>query len=362
MATAQLAQLQGTATPPPKRPTDFPGLLKAFQSEIARALPRHLNPDRMARIALTEFRKNPRLGQCNPRSVFAAVVQASQMGLEPGLMGQAYLVPYKEECQLIPGYQGLIELVRRSGKVRRIEAHVVYERDRFVYRTGLHTVLEHEPVLDGERGEMRLAYAVAEFDASGDAYHVEVMSRRQIEAIRDRSQNVQRAKKYDKTTPWDTDPEEMWRKTVLRRICKFLPKSAELVAAIALEEAAATGSQRLTIEEAIEGTWAPVPAEGEPEADAGRIATLPTPEAIAAEPWPHQDPDGTWRDASGAAYDPAQHGWSAQENRPSVTDRGLFRSRRGSTPRPGPRRAEPERPPQDGPGAGPGAADDWSIE
>ncbi len=118
--------------------------------------------------------------------------------------------------------------------------------------------------------------------------------------------------------------------------------------------------QRLTIEEAIEGTWAPVPSEGEPEADAGRLATLPTPEAIASEPWPHQDPDGSWRDASGAAYDPAQHGWSVQENRPSVTDRGLFRSRRGSTPRPGPRRPDPERPAQDGSAAG--AAEDWSIE
>lgn len=188
----------------------FPALLKQHQAEIARALPRHLNPDRMTRIALTEFRKNPKLGECDPRSVFAAVIMASQLGLEPGLMGQCYLIPYRSECQLIPGYQGLLDLVRRSGKVKRIEAQVVYERDRFTYRTGLFVTLEHEPLLDGDRGEPRLAYAVAEFADGG--HHVEIMTRAQIEAIRDRGSNSQNAKKYGKKTPWDTDTDEMWRK------------------------------------------------------------------------------------------------------------------------------------------------------
>ncbi|HAS51151.1 MAG TPA: recombinase RecT, partial [Gammaproteobacteria bacterium] len=171
----------------------FPAMLKQYQTEIARALPRHLNPDRMTRIALTEFRKNPKLAECDPRSVFAAVIMASQLGLEPGLMGQCYLIPYKSECQLIPGYQGLLDLVRRSGKVKRIEAQVVYERDHFTYRTGLTVTLDHEPLLDGDRGEPRLAYAVAEFTDGG--HHVEIMTRAQIEAIRDRGSNSQNAKR-----------------------------------------------------------------------------------------------------------------------------------------------------------------------
>lgn len=188
----------------------FPALLKQYQAEISRALPRHINPDRMSRIALTEFRKNPKLAECDPRSVFAAVVMASQLGLEPGLMGQCYLIPYKTECQLIPGYQGLLELVRRSGKVKRIEAQVVYERDYFVYRTGLNVTLEHEPLFDGDRGEPRLAYAVAEFVDGG--HHVEIMTRAEIEAIRDRGSNSQNAKRWGKKTPWDTDTDQMWKK------------------------------------------------------------------------------------------------------------------------------------------------------
>lgn len=249
----------------------FPALLKQHSAEIARALPKHLTPDRMTRIALTEFRKNPKLAECNPLSVFAAVIMASQLGLEPGVMGQCYLIPYKTECQLIPGYQGLLDLVRRSGKVRRIEAQVVYERDRFTYKTGLSVTLDHEPLLDGERGEPRLAYAVAEFADGG--HHVEIMSRTQIEVIRDRSTNTQNAKKWGKKTPWDTDADEMWRKTVLRRLCKFLPKSVELATAILLDESAGKGAQGLTVRDVTAGEWTPpidddtplLPAPVEPE-------------------------------------------------------------------------------------------------
>ncbi len=241
-------------TPPARTAITFPSMLEAYKGEIVRALPRHMNPDRIARIALTEFRKNPKLAECDPRSVFAAVIVSSQLGLEPGLLGQAYLIPYKSECQLIPGYQGLIDLVRRTGKVKRIESHVVRDGDKFTYKTGLTTVLEHEPVLDGPQGEMRFAYAVAEFTDGG--FHVEVMTKSQIETIRNRSQGYQSAKKYHKETPWETDTEEMWRKTLIRRICKYLPKSAELSMALELDDAATKGAQGLNIDSTTD-TWTP---------------------------------------------------------------------------------------------------------
>lgn len=267
------------------QPTTFPGMLRHFQSEIARALPKHLSAERMARIALTEYRKNPKLAECDPRSLFAAVVMASQLGLEPGLLGQCYLIPYKKECQLIPGYQGLLELVRRSGKVRRIEAQVVYERDKFRYQTGLQVILEHEPVLDGERGEPRLAYAVAEFVDGG--FHVEVMTRSEIEGIRDRGSNAQNAKRWGKKTPWDTDADQMWRKTILRRLCKFLPKSIELAQALALDSAAETGVQGVTISDAVEGAWSPPPLiENQQEEAAPMESAALTAEVLVLEPCP----------------------------------------------------------------------------
>ena len=237
----------------PAKSLTFPAMLEAYKGEIARALPRHMNPDRLARIALTEFRKTPRLAECDPKSVFAAIIIASQLGLEPGLLGQAYLVPFKSECQLIPGYQGLIDLVRRTGKVKRIEAHVVRDGDKFTYKTGLVTILDHEPNLDTEPGAMRLGYAVAEFSDGG--FHVEVMTRYQIEAIRDNSQGYKSAIQYKKDHPWISNAEEMWRKTLIRRICKYLPKSAELMTALGLDDAAHNGVQGITVEDAVTGEW-----------------------------------------------------------------------------------------------------------
>lgn len=285
-ATVTLDSLRGKAEPPTRpaaqgmslaqisalpKPRQFPAMLEAFKHELKVALPAHLNPDRMARIALTCFRQNPTLAECEPASVFAAVVMASQLGLEPGLMGQAYLIPYNKkvkrrneqgreveawvkECQLIPGYQGLVDLARRSGRIKSLEAHVVYANDQFVCRFGMTPELVHEPHWDGDRGEMRLAYAVAHLADGGT--HVEVMTRSQIHAIRDRSQNVQNAKKWGKATPWDTDEEQMWIKTVLRRICKYLPKSVELASALALDAAAARGShQGMDLSSVIEGDY-----------------------------------------------------------------------------------------------------------
>lgn len=256
MSVAALKQATGgTQVATREKPSTFPAMLEAYKSEIARALPRHLNPDTMARVALTCFRMNPKLAECAPASVFAAVIQASQLGLRPGLLGECYLIPYKGECTLQLGYQGLLELVRRSGLVDSIGAYVVFERDTYAVRFGTDPGVDHSPYLDGDRGAIRFVYAVAHIKGGGK--HVEVMTLGEINKIRDRSQNVQNARKYGKKTPWDTDFEEMARKTALRRICKYLPKSNEVALAMALDDAAHSGAQGLTAQAAIDSAWTP---------------------------------------------------------------------------------------------------------
>lgn len=253
-------QLKAVATASAGKRTDsFPAMLEAYKGEVARALPRHLNPDNMLRIALTAFRMNPRLNECEPASVFACVVQASQLGLRPNMLGECYLIPYKDHkgnkyvCQLQIGYQGLLELVRRSGLVDSISCYLVHEKDTYQVRFGTDAGLTHEPYLDGDPGEVKFGYAVAKLKGGG--IHVEVMTRPEIERIRDRSQNVRTARKYDKETPWDTDFEEMARKTIARRICKWLPKSNELGIALQLSDTADRNAQRLTVDDAINGTF-----------------------------------------------------------------------------------------------------------
>lgn len=271
MSTQALRQ----AVAPTRRPDNFPAMLEAYKTQIATALPKHLSADNMARIALTCFRMNPKLSECQPASVFAAVIQASQLGLRPGLLGEAYLIPYKDQCQLQIGYQGLLELARRSGLVESISVQLVYAKDTFKIDLGTQTIV-HEPYLDGPPGDVRLGYGMARLKGGGT--HIELMRLYEILAIRDRSQNVQNAKRYGKKTPWDTDFDEMARKTVARRLCKWLPKSTELAQAMALSDAADNDAQQISVADAIAGTFVPPPIEGEAtEVPKQEAATTPPP-------------------------------------------------------------------------------------
>lgn len=188
---------------------------KAKLQEVAT---RHLTPEKLLRLMVGEVRRVPELGRCSIESVMRCVLDLARLGLEPSPLGLAYLVPFKGEATLIIGYRGLLELARRSGKVKRIEAHVVHAADHFVCEYGLNPKLEHVPSFTGDRGEIVAAYMVAQLE--GESVQVEVMTRAEIEAVRDRS-------RASKSGPWQTDFSEMCRKTVVRRGAKYLPLSAE---------------------------------------------------------------------------------------------------------------------------------------
>ena len=209
------------------------GMLERSRGQMAAALPRHMSADRMLRLTMTSIQRTPALLDCEPRSLIGAVIQAAQLGLEPdGVLGQAYLVPYGNQVQFIPGYRGLIGLARRSGQISTIEARVVHQKDAFTYSFGLKPVLEHVPTTEVEPGEVVAAYAIAHL--KDGAYQFDVMLKREVDAIRTRS-------KAGRSGPWVTDYEEMAKKTVLKRLCKLLPASVELATAVALDDRAEVG-------------------------------------------------------------------------------------------------------------------------
>ena len=234
----------------------FRQLLVRSKDQIAAALPRHLTEERMTRLALTCFRTNPGLWKCDPSSVIAAIMQASQLGLEPGLTDECALVPFGGECQLIPMYPGLIKLATNTGRIGPINAHVVYRHDKFDLVFGTKTVLQHRPELDGERGEMRLVYGTAQMAGAKEPL-IDFMTRSEVHAIRDASKGYQKALREGKSTPWVVNEAEMWRKTMLRRLCKKLPRSVELQAALELDRLATleNQSQGITIDAVAEGQW-----------------------------------------------------------------------------------------------------------
>lgn len=233
-----------------KTPPKDARVMSIFQSpqmkeELKKALPKHLTADRMLRIALTEVRKNPKLLECTKESFAGALMETSQLGLEPGgYLGHTFLQPTwngklrRQECQLILGYKGMLELVRRTAKINRIRARAVYENDLFEYEYGTHEKIRHIPCTEGNKGEVVLFYSTAHIAATGECLF-EIMTKSQVDAIRD---EVFRKNKYV-GGPWAEHYEEMAKKTVLRRAFKYLPISTEIAQAITLDELAEAGVQ-----------------------------------------------------------------------------------------------------------------------
>jgi len=233
----QLAKKNQKA-PAKEKPKTFEGYLKQMAPQMKEALPKHMDVNRLMRIALTTVRTTPELRQCEVGSLLGAVMQAAQLGLEPGLLGQCYLVPFKNnkkgvtECQFVIGYKGMIDLARRSGHIQSIYAHAVYEKDEFEFELGLNPKLRHKPYMEGDRGEFIGAYAVAHFKDGG--YQFEFMPKSEIEKRKARSKTAN-----SRYSPWNTDYEEMAKKTVIRHMWKYLPISIEIQEQVAYDEGTA---------------------------------------------------------------------------------------------------------------------------
>lgn len=236
MSNERAKQALGVVSAAPQeedRPTTVSQLMERYKPQIVAALPRHMTAERMMRIVLTELRKVPKLGRAEPRSLFGAVVQCAQLGLEPGgALGHAYLLPFENrgkgivEVQLIIGYRGMIELARRSNQVSKIWARIVYNGEPFELQGGTADDIYHRPAIDADPDfkSIRGAYAVCLYKDGSKSW--EWMNRAQIEAIRERS-------KSKDSGPWLTHYDEMCRKTSVRRLWKYLPTSIELSGAVA---------------------------------------------------------------------------------------------------------------------------------
>lgn len=222
------------------------------KAQLAAALPKHISADRMARVIMTELRKVPKLAQCEPQSFMSAVMMASQVGLEPGgALGHCYLIPFENrragtvDVQFIMGYRGMLDLARRSGQIVSIEARAVYAKDEFHVAFGLQPDLRHDPAWElDDRGPLRAVYAVANLKDGGRQF--EVMSVAEVERVRNESQGYKTAMRYAQdgqtpNTPWTTHFDEMAKKTVLRRLFKWLPMSVEAMTAVQADENADAG-------------------------------------------------------------------------------------------------------------------------
>lgn len=233
MTTTNDTIQKATMTQAAAKTTSMQAYIKQMQGEIKKALPAVMTPERFTRIVLSALSTNPKLAQTTPQSFLAAMMTAAQLGMEPNTpLGQAYLIPYYNnkshcnECQFQLGYKGLVDLAYRSGEVSIIQAQVVYENDSFDYSFGLEPVLKHIPAA-ADRGDPTYVYAM--FRTKDGGFGFDVMS---MDAARTFAQ--QYSKSFS-SGPWQTNFEEMAKKTVLKKVLKYAPLKSDFLRGMAMD-------------------------------------------------------------------------------------------------------------------------------
>lgn len=204
-------------------------LLERMKPELEKALPREVTAERFVRIVTTELRRTPALLDCQPESLLGAMMLSAQLGLEPGPLGLVYFVPFKRQVEFVVGYRGYLELALRSGMVKDVFAANVREGDEFDYVYGTQAKLSHRPMgADNER-EIIASYAVARLRSGGAPFIVTYHD----DWERARSASALGAKNLG---PWRDDRAAMIRKTSVRRLEPFLPKTPVLTRAFVRDE------------------------------------------------------------------------------------------------------------------------------
>jgi recombination protein RecT len=285
--TPPQAAANGTAIEK-RQPTRMDVLVKLFQDwrpTLRAILPKHIDPERVVKVALKVFMDKPELARCTPLSMLKATLQCAELGLDPSpLLGEAYFIPFnnkvkfkdgnvwkertEEQVQLMPGYPGLIKLAKQTGDIADVYAVVVDECEAapeyFRVRRGTVNEIHHDMRMTERTGNLFAVYGVVKY--RDNTYHFEVLPKADVDAIRKRSKSADNG-------PWVTDYFAMARKTAIKQALKTVPKSPEkpaLPRALAIDTAAELG-------EAFRGDLLSdtIDAEGTDVTDAPALADKP---------------------------------------------------------------------------------------
>lgn len=235
-------------------------------ARIAAVVPKFMTPERMLRVASQAVAKTKHLDEVPFVQLLGGIMVLASLGLEPNtLLGHAYLIPFSTrvkrgnnwedayELQVIIGYKGYLELMRRTGIVVNVHADVVYEGDEFSFEYGSEQHLRHKP--KGSRAGRKRTYAYAHAKLKdGEAF--EALPYDEVLVIRNSAQGYQAAlrtkgyaedekdaKKKERLTrswqsaPWIKHEHEMAAKTMVRRLAKMMPMSIEIMNSMEIDGA-----------------------------------------------------------------------------------------------------------------------------
>lgn len=211
--------------------------LEGRTEQLAKWVRGRVDPASLVRFALLEYAKSKQLQECSHESIYLSLIACAQVGLEPsGIKQEAFIVPFKGQATFMPGYRGLIKLALRSGAVKSLAAHVVYEADEFAIDLGTNASVVHRVALT-ERGKAIGTYSLAKL--SNGEFDVEWMPIEELEKIR------KSAQRGDRESPaYSQWTDQMYRKAPIRRLCKRLPMGEDYYLAATLDETAEGGDLR----------------------------------------------------------------------------------------------------------------------
>lgn len=219
-----------------KQPDISAAFIEKLKDSWSMVLPKVCTTERFARVALSCIKKNEKLLEAvqtkeGRLSLAEQFMKCAELGIEPDGR-RAYLIPYKNEINLIIDYKGIAELAMRSGFISNIHADKVCENDDFEYNMG--EIVKHKIDFKNERGEPYAYYSVVTF--KDGTKKCEVMGKAEIDKIKERSAAWNAWIKFKKVCPWNTDYDEMAKKTVFKRLAKWIPQSPEMQKAIEIDD------------------------------------------------------------------------------------------------------------------------------
>jgi len=265
-----------------QKPGELMKFLERSKNSITAALPKHLTADRMLRLAVTCWSTTPKLRECTPMSILSSLIVASQVGLEVGIGGQGYLVPYKSTCTFVPGWQGLVGLLNNTGRATAWTG-AVFEGDEFEFELGSAPRLRHIPGDNfGEPSKLTWVYACGKVNGS-ELPVIEAWPMTRVLKHRD---------KFNKVGPahYSHGNLEMYaRKVLLLQVLKYMPRSIELNNAIAAADAAESGRTSMVQDGVVldvDATEEPPPSTGpiDPFANANGDSTPQSPAGETSSP------------------------------------------------------------------------------
>ncbi len=201
------------------------------REQLARAMPRNLDPDRMLRQVFSLVQRTPKLLDCTRHSIGMGMMTAAELGLELTALGHAWLIPRKLKGTMTAvfqiGYKGLVALAMRAPTLRSIEVGVVHAADDFDYQMGTSSYLKHRAGKD-PRGETTHYYAISKYVNGGHDFEVWT-----VEKAREHKQRY--ASNSGPDSPWNTAFDAMALKSVVSALCRRQSLCPEAQAAATTE-------------------------------------------------------------------------------------------------------------------------------